>query len=200
MATGTFIVLEGPDGSGTTSHCKLLAERLTKEGKDVFLTAEPTTGPIGTFIRQQLSKEGNSVTSAALQLLFTADRAWHVEQVIQPALAEGKTVICERFSMSTVVYGEALGLDAAWLAAANDTFPKPDLLLVTLPDFETALRRINERATKDIMEEKIDLQRRLNDLYRSHATESGAIIIDTSGNMQEVAETIYQTFIGSRTL
>ncbi len=192
MNKGVFIVLEGPDGSGTTSQSKLLAERLQKEGHDVLLTAEPTTGPIGVFIRQQLSTSGNNVTAGALQLLFTADRAWHVDTVIEPALKEGKIVVCERFGISTVIYGEATGLDGTWLAEANGKFPKPDLLIVTLPDFDVAIQRINARKEKDIMEEKVELQRRIHDLYRQYAAEHPEWpLVDTTKTLEESAEEIY---------
>jgi len=193
MGNGVFIVLEGPDGSGTTSQSKLLAERLRKEGHDVLLTAEPTTGPIGVFIRNQLSVSGNSVTAGALQLLFTADRAWHVDTVIQPALDAGKVVVCERYGISTVIYGSATGLDGEWLAAANDKFLKPDLLIVTLPQFDIAIQRINARKEKDIMEEKVELQRRIHDLYRAFATAHPECpLVDTSSTLEQSAEEIYR--------
>lgn len=191
-------MLEGPDGSGTTSQSKLLAERLLKEGHDVLLTAEPTTGPIGVFIRNQLSTSGNSVTAGALQLLFTADRAWHVDTVIEPALKEGKIVIAERYSISTVIYGEATGIDGKWLEAANDKFLKPDLLIVTLPQFEIAIERINKRKEKDIMEEKVELQRRIHDLYRAYAAgHPECPLVDTSGTIEESAEEIYKKVIAA---
>lgn len=193
MQKGVFIVLEGPDGSGTTSQSKLLAERLQQEGHDVLLTAEPTTGPIGVFIRNQLSTSGNSVTAGALQLLFTADRAWHVDTVIEPALKEGKIVIAERYGISTVIYGEATGIDGKWLEAANDKFLKPDLLIVTLPQFDIAIERINKRKEKDIMEEKVELQRRIHDLYRAYAANHPECpLVDTSGTLEESAEHIYR--------
>jgi len=192
MTDGLFVVLEGPDGSGTTSQAKLLADRLASEGHDVLLTAEPTTGPIGVFIRNQLSTSGNSVTSAALQLLFTADRAWHVDTVIEPALKEGKIIIAERYSISTVFYGEALGLDAKWLEEANAKFRKPDLLIVTLPQFDIAIERINRRKEKDIMEEKVELQRRIHASYRKYADEHPeSPLVDTSGTLEQSAEEIY---------
>lgn len=197
MNKGVFIVMEGPDGSGTTSQSKLLAERLTNEGHEVVLTAEPTTGPIGVFIRNQLSTAGNSVTAAALQLLFTADRAWHVDTVIQPALDAGKVVIAERYGMSTVFYGDATGLDAKWLEAANDKFLKPDLLIVTLPSFEVAIERINRRKERDIMEEKVELQRRIHTLYRQYTVDHPeSPLVDTSGSMEESAEEIYRHVMG----
>lgn len=192
MTRGVFIVMEGPDGSGTTSQSKILAERLTQEGHDVLLTAEPTTGPIGVFIRNQLSTAGNSVTAAALQLLFTADRAWHVDTVIQPALDAGKVVIAERYGISTVFYGDATGLDAKWLEAANDKFLKPDLLIVTLPSFDIAIDRINKRGGKDIMEEKVELQRRIHDLYRQYTVDHPeSPLVDTSGTIEESAAEIH---------
>ncbi len=154
-----LIILEGPDGSGTTTHSALLAETLRKEGRDVLLTCEPTDGPIGRFIRGELSKEKID-SPAALQLLFTADRAWHVDTVIRPALEAGKTVITDRFSLSTIVYGEALGIDKEWLESMNKkitdiynaknsspSFAPSDISSAGDPELVEGRRRIDQYAT-----------------------------------------------------
>ena len=86
--TGKFIVFEGPDGSGTSYHSRMLAQTLRNEGKNVLLTAEPTSGPIGTLIRTTL-KEGDGFPAESLQLLFCADRAWH-QREIRSALERGE--------------------------------------------------------------------------------------------------------------
>ena len=114
---GFFIVLEGPDGAGTTTHAKLLAERLESEGHEVVLTMEPTEGEYGKKVREALCGGGvarYAPTPEEIQQLFCADRAEHVTQVIQPALRAGKIVICDRFLDSTIVYqGFGLGIDIA---------------------------------------------------------------------------------------
>ncbi len=94
----SFIVLEGPDGGGTTTHSARLAQHLRAAGTDVLLTAEPSDGSIGTHISSILD-EHRPMPADALQLLFCADRAQHLAQVIEPALREGKTVICDRYAL-----------------------------------------------------------------------------------------------------
>ena len=184
-----YIVLEGPDGSGTTSHLKLLAEKLRAEGKTVTVTAEPTDGPIGRLIRQQIN-EHTGMPAAALQLLYTADRAQHMEEVVKPALARGEWVLSDRNYLSTLAYGDALGLDRHWLARANAPFPKPDLLILALPPFAVCAERLAGRGKRDAMEED-SLQGRVHKAYRTMADEHGDwFIVDTSGPMEQTAQAI----------
>jgi len=130
---GQFIVLEGPDGSGTTTHAQLLADRLQKEGKNVIHTCEPTRGPIGTFIRSQLKER--TMPPDALQLLFTADRAWHIENELLLGIEENKTIVCDRYSLSTIVYADALELDPQYFVDVNKMFMQPDIQILLLPPF-----------------------------------------------------------------
>ena len=193
---GTFIVLEGPDGSGTTTHAALLAEKLRATGRDVLLTAEPTTSPIGLFIREQL-KQKTIESPSALQLLFCADRAWHIENVIKPALAKGKTVISDRYVISTLVYGEALGLDAEWLLKVNTPFIEPDILIIALPGFRACVDRIKLRKTLDVFE-NMPFQRKIFDIYERITEEDpDARRIDTSGSTESVASAVY-AFVKSK--
>jgi dTMP kinase len=180
---GRFIVLEGPDGSGTTTHAALLAEYFTKKGEDVLLTCEPTKGPIGAFIREQLATK--TMTPEALQLLFTADRAWHVEHDIAPALHDGKTIICDRYWLSTVVYAAALGINPAPFEAYNKTFPTPDAQLVLIPTYSIGMERIGKRDTRDMLEGD-SFQSKVYDQYRRIAQAQNLTVIDTSGPKADV--------------
>ncbi len=187
--TGRFIVLEGPDGSGTTTQCEFLAEKLKAEGHEVLLTAEPTSGDIGTSIRQWL-KTG-TLSPDALQLLFTADRAEHVEKVIRPALLAGKVVICDRYIPSTVLYGVSQGLNAEWLEAVNSLFIRPDVMIFALPPLELCLKRIAKREQKDFFETE-HVQRKLHILYHAYAESHPDIrIIDTSAAKEETATLVH---------
>lgn len=189
ILSSMFIVLEGPDGSGTTLHSKLLAEKFVAEGHQVVLTAEPTDGSIGSWIRQELSK--GSLPASALQLLFCADRAEHVEKVIKPALAEGKVVISDRYTLSTIAYGETFGVDPQWLKKVNEGFPKPDLTLLALPPISVCIERLNRRETRDIFEQE-DLQLKIHTAYKALAQEDASIkIVDTSGEKNVSATEIW---------
>jgi dTMP kinase len=188
---GTFIVLEGPDGSGTTTHSSLLADYLKSKGEDVLLTAEPTDSAIGKFIRAELKKKTID-SPQALQLLFCADRAQHIETVIKPALAAGKTVISDRYVISTLVYGEALGLDPEWLLRVNTPFLEPDTVIIALPPFETCMERIGKREQLDVFENN-SFQRKVYDLYERIGEEDPDVhLVDTSGGKEVVAEMIRQ--------
>lgn len=185
---GRFIVLEGPDGAGTTSHTKALAEHLRNRGLDVLQTFEATDGPIGTFIREKLRSGG--MAGNAIQLLFTADRAWHEREVILPALERGQIVVCDRYSLSTVLYGTAQGEDRHWLEAMNRVFVQPDLQLLALPPLETCMERLGIRE-KDSFESDDSLQTRVYRLYEGEALVMPRIdVFDTSKDFAETASRI----------
>ncbi len=189
-----FIVLEGPDGAGTTLHSKLLAEKLVSEGKKVILTAEPTDGSIGTWIRSELSK--GSLPASALQLLFCADRAEHVQKVIEPALQEGTFVISDRYTLSTIAYGEIFGVDREWLKGINQAFRKPDLTILALPPISVCIERLNRREKRDMFE-KEELQQKIHSAYKTLAAEDPSIkVIDTSGDKAAGAGMIWEVVRG----
>lgn len=190
---GTFIVLEGPDGSGTTKHTQLLAERMRKEGYDIVLTAEPTQSTIGKEIRSMLSSE-NMPPADAMQLLFCADRAQHVQEVIEPALQSGKVVICDRYALSTIIYGAAMGLSEKWLRDINSAFPMPDFTIITLPPSDVCMERLGKRDVQDQFENEL-FQRRIYEGYKT-VEDSTAIFVDTSGEKEEVSRYIWKQIKG----
>lgn len=183
-----FIVIEGPDGAGTSSHSKLLTERLKSAGKDVLHTFEATDGPIGTSIREFL--RNGKLPGSAIQTMFTADRAWHVETVIKPALEKGQIVLCDRYALSTVIYGTAQGVDSTWLQTMNDHFIQPDLMILLLPPLKVCFERLGLREM-DTFEANDSLQKRVYDLYTEQAAKMDpANVFDTSGNFEDVAAAI----------
>lgn len=104
MCMGKFITFEGGDGSGKSTQLAATVEWLRTRGREVVQTFEPGDSPLGCELRRLLlSGEFVPVAEAEL-LLFLADRAQHVAQVIKPALAEGKWVVCDRYSDSTWAY------------------------------------------------------------------------------------------------
>ena len=100
-----FITLEGPEGSGKTSQIPALTDFIRQRGYDVIVTREPGGTSVGDQIREILMNLNNvSIVPRTEILLFQAARAQHVEEIILPALAEGKIVICDRFGDSTLAY------------------------------------------------------------------------------------------------
>ena len=188
---GRFIVLEGPDGAGTTKHSVLLEQRLKNEGAMVLGTFEPTDGPIGSAIRLDLLNH-HALSPLELQNRFCEDRAWHLREVILPALARGATVISDRYLHSTIAYGLALGIPRQELDLLNKDFIRPDRTLFLLPPFSVLQERMHRRDRTDVLE-KENLQRKVFDAYRMLAKEDPSIIVvDTSGPLEEVAERIHQ--------
>lgn len=190
VMSGKFIVFEGPDGSGKTLHSTLFAERLRKEGHDVLHTVEPTKGPIGKQIREFIAGDGG-VSHEVMQLLFSADRGWHLEKEVQPALQAGKTVVSDRYYYSTFMYGEAAGLSSDWLRLLNAYYPRPDYIVLALPSMEVCSNRIGGRASQEVFEKRA-FQERTYRLYEHMAREPGVIVIDTGGNKDEVAQEIWE--------
>jgi len=178
MIEGLFIVLEGVDGAGTTTHTKLLAEGLRERGLPVHPTREPSDGPIGVQIRQILT--GRVVVPGihgprppswtTMALLFAADRMDHVESSITPNLMDGVTVISDRYYHSSVAYQSITGggdRDAVqWVKELNRHARRPDLTIVLdVPD-EVSLRRRDSRSAGREMFDDNDLQRQLARFYR----------------------------------
>lgn len=159
-----FIVFEGIDGSGTTTQAKLLAENLAKNSVPVCLTAEPTNGEIGKFIRAALC--GKKVISPrTLQLLFFADREEHLQIAILPALKESKTVISDRYCLSTIAYAAFSGDEKLFVEIAKH-FPTPDLTIFLDLPVEIALQRIEQRNGKHEIFEKKELLETIGQAYR----------------------------------
>jgi len=115
MKKGLFITFEGLDGSGKTTQIKLLYDYLKEKGLDVVTAVEPGSTVIGRKIRKiLLDKDNHEMSYKAETFLFLASRAELVSKVISPALSKGRTVICDRFFDSTIVYqgiARGLGID-----------------------------------------------------------------------------------------
>lgn len=157
-----FITFEGSEGSGKTTQIKLLAEYLEAQGKSVIVTRQPGGTEIGTQIRQVLHDVNNkAMTSTAEILLYSADRAQHVEELINPALAEGTIVLCDRYTDSTFAYqgyGRGLDLDDLKMITQFATGGlKPDLSFFLYVDVEEGLRR---RQVGNLEMNRMDLQKK----------------------------------------
>jgi dTMP kinase len=144
---GKFIVIEGPDGCGKSTQARLLAEALRERGLDVLLCREPGGTEIGEKIRSVLSDPLNrKMTVQTELLLYMASRAQLVEEKIRPALEAGKTVVCDRFLLSSVVYQGIVGgfgeenVFAVARCAIGDL--KPDITVVLDLPVREAFKRL----------------------------------------------------------
>lgn len=129
--SGRYIILEGIDGTGKSSVAKLLAEALRAQGREVVLTSEPSDRPSGRLIRERLAERGLKMTAHEWLGLFVADRRIHIDEVVKPALEQGKDVIQDRSMYSTLVYQGEMGIpEAEILARHRGWHPAPDLLVI----------------------------------------------------------------------
>ncbi len=154
MKKGLFITFEGADGCGKTTQIKLLDEYLKKNGYSTLLTREPGAAGLGVKLREILLNYDGEVSPQAESFLFLADRAQHVDCIIKPAINEGKVILCDRHTDSTVAYqgyGRVLDLDRIYYLNNIATGGlKPDLTIVFDIDIETSMKRVGSQ--KDRME------------------------------------------------
>jgi dTMP kinase len=141
---GRFITLEGVDGAGKSTHLAFIAERLRQHGRKVLVTREPGGSELAERLRDILL--AHPMDAVAETLLMFAARSDHVARVIEPALAAGRWVLCDRFSEATVAYqGAGKGVPIALireLAHAAHPALQPDRTLVFDCSYEIARRRL----------------------------------------------------------
>lgn len=194
-----FIVLEGIDGSGTTTQANLLSKALFQKNITTFLTAEPTDRSIGKFIRTALSGE-RRFSPRALQLLFCADREEHLCKEILPALRKGETVLCDRYTISTIAYS-ALSGDMNFFSGISAFFPEPDLTIFLTISVENALKRIAQRSDqRDIFEqqEKLEIIAKEYDRQMERISEEKKLILDAMQSPEEIHQKIWNRIFSKK--
>ncbi len=152
---GKMIVFEGLDGSGITTQATLLRNYMLQKGTNVILTKEPTDGLIGGIIKACLRKEWKT-SPETLQFLFAADRSHHLAE-IETALKAGKTVICDRYILSTLAYG-TLDIDPKFLQQLNSKFRRPNITIIIDTHPKVCLERMKKsRPHLELFEEETKL-------------------------------------------
>jgi dTMP kinase len=190
---GLFITLEGGEGSGKSTLAGALASWLEERGYEVCLTREPGGTELGRLAVQQLLEGDRSPAPLAELLLFAADRAQHVHEVIAPALAAGKIVVCDRFADSTLAYqGFGRGLDIGLIRRLNDEATgglKPDLTLLLDLSPEAGLTR--EGAQLDVTgREPVEFHQRVREGFLALARQEPKrfVVIDATLTPEEVTK------------
>lgn len=140
---GILIAIEGIDGTGKSTQLRLLGDYLRRRGCEVVETREPTGGEYGQKIRELYVNRDKYTLEEELEL-FILDRKQHVEEVIVPGLAAGKTVLTDRYYFSTAAYQGAAGMDPVEVFDRNNFAPRPDLVILLTMPIEVSLRRIRE--------------------------------------------------------
>jgi dTMP kinase len=188
---GKFIVFEGLDGSGQSTQVSFLRDFLILKGIGVVATKEPTIdSDAGKKIRQILD-EKEKADPKILQELFVQDRQEHLDNVIFPALKEGKFVISDRYFFSTFAFGASDGLDLEWLIKMNDNFLLPDQTFILNTSPETCVRRIEQRGIPVTLFEK---KEKLSRVWKTYAIMpdrfENTLIIDGEGTKDEVFKNV----------
>jgi len=200
-----FITLEGPEGSGKSTQIKRLAKRLEEMGYSVITTREPGGTPIGDQIRQVLVRMENKELHPRTEiLLFLAARAQLVEQVIKPALQDGKIILCDRYGDSTLAYqGYGHGLDLEQLRRMLDFATdhlKPDLTILLDLDVKTGLMRKKAEDEWNRLDAYEALfHERVRDGYLQLAREEPERwrIVDASQAIDAVQEDLFRIILGA---
>jgi len=198
-----FITFEGIEGSGKTTQIRLLAERLSGAGRSVVATREPGGCPIADAIRQILLHPGNNaLVPRAELLLYAAARAQHVDEIIQPALREGKIVLCDRFTDATTAYqGYGRSLDLEMIDRLNRLATDglfPDLTILLDMSAEEGLRRAKRRNVEQDLgdedrfeQESLSFHRRVRQGYLALASrEKHFQRVNAEGTTTEVSARI----------
>ena len=192
LKKGCLIVFEGIDGTGKSTQLQLLNKHLSASGLDVVSTKEPTEGVYGRKIRA-LYNNRHGVTLEEELGLFIKDRQDHVHTLIDPALAEKKVILCDRYYLSTIAYQGAAGSDIEAIARMNNFAPEPDLALLFELDPEISIKRITQKRGDS-----------LNDFEQQESLKRVATIFENMNfpyirriNSRQTIEKVHQDVIGA---
>jgi len=187
---GKFIVFDSLDGSGQSTQAKLLAEALKKVGKKTHITKEPTSYLIGGLIKSQLTHDWRS-SQVCLQLLFCADRAYHLEKEIVPLLKRGINVISDRYFFSTLAYGNLEIKDLDWLIKINEKFLLPDITFFLKVSPKVCLQRIKKDRFEVTLFEKEKILKKVWQNYEKLVKKFPNIfVIDGERSIEKIAKEI----------
>ena len=193
-ARGLFITVEGVEGVGKSTNMAFLEKRLRERGVDLVVTREPGGTPLGEDLRQVLlTPRDETVAPLAELLMIFAARAQHLELVIQPALAAGRWVLCDRFTDATYAYQSGgRGLEASLVRSLEHLVQgdlRPDYTLLLDAPPEVGLARLAQRGAADRFErEALAFFQRVRDTYLRLARESSGRyhIVDAAQSLPEV--------------
>jgi dTMP kinase len=209
---GLFITFEGSEGCGKTTHSKLVYDSLVSEGIDCVFTREPGGTKLGEGIRALLLHSDDVGISDASELfLFEAARAQVIEEVIRPALEEGRIVLCDRFYDATLAYqGYGAGLPIKMIKTLNKMVSGkivPDLTILFDIDTETGLDRASSKGIDRMEKKDISYHKRVRMGYLKLAKDQprrfkvikvNATIEETQGKVLKEIGDVIQRYKRSR--
>lgn len=177
-----FVAVEGIDGAGKSTAISRLAQLLPR----VYVTAEPSRGPIGRLIKEWALR-GGSVDPHVDALLFAADRIEHYRREVEPRLREGYIVVTERYIESSLAYQVAAGVAPDFVACINSAVPRPHLTVILDLPPEVAVARLAARTHSEKFE-RLEFLRRVREIYLARARERGYPVLDATEPPEEVAK------------
>ena len=187
-------MFEGLDQSGKQTQAEMLRDRLKQEGRKARLVSFPDYGTsIGEEIARALQGE-RDYGPDVMQLLYVANR-YERKPDLQRWLDGGLTLVCDRYLASTIAYGEAQGLDPAWLAEIQRFLPPASLTVMLDIVPETAVQR--KAVDRDRYERDLAMLGRVRESYRRQATAGGWVVIDGERSKTQVADDVF-TAVASR--
>lgn len=198
VTTGQFITIEGTEGVGKSTNMAFIEDWLKKAGKELVITREPGGTVLGEKLRTVLldAKEQSMSDDTELLLMFAA-RAQHLHEVIKPALASGKWVLCDRFTDATYAYqGGGRGIEMSRIEQLEQWVQgdlRPDLTLILDLPVNVGLERAGKRSAPDRFElEKHDFFNKVRDTYLSRAAAQPERyqLIDASPSINDVQQSI----------
>ena len=186
---GILIVFEGTDGTGKSTQLALLNRYLLDKGYPALITREPTEGQYGKKIRSLYMHRCSCSREEELEL-FLADRREHVEQLLAPALAQGKIILCDRYFLSTAAYQGTRGFDPETILRMNHFAPDPDLALLFQASVDTGLNRITSGRGEELNDfEQKDSLKQVATIFSS-IKRSYIQLIDANGSIDEVHQQV----------
>lgn len=189
---GIFIVLDGIDGCGSTTHSRILAEHLKVQGHKVHLTHEPTDFDIGILIRKYLKDK--SIPPYTDALLFAADRALHYHNEIKKKLDEGYIVISDRYIESSIVYQsvQSSEITIKWVKTINKFVKKPDITIILDVDPKISLSRKHDINLEKF--EDIYFLNKVREIFLKRAEDEHYFVI-TSDDIIEIVQDQVQNIV-----
>jgi len=179
-----LINLEGIDGCGKSTQCKLLMEKFQKENENVVILKEPTDGKYGQKLWEMLKGQREATTEEILDL-FVKDRREHVDEKIKPALDNGKIVLMDRYYYSTIAYQAAAGIDVERIRKDNEFAPKPDIVLIFDLPVDLAMERVRGHSVADAFEKEEHLEK-VRKAYLNLENDPLVRIIDSTRTPEDI--------------
>jgi dTMP kinase len=195
-SSGILISVEGIDGAGKSTLVKLLHKKMVQDKLDVIVTKEPGGSKLGKYLRQLLHAQQLPICSKAEYLLFAADRAQHMSELVLPALAEGKLVLSDRMADSSLAYQAfARGLDQEVIRFVNQwamEHQEPDLIVFLDISVDIAFERISKRGAISSFEQEVSFLEKVRAGFLNiFASKKQVITIDGSLEQNLLFETAY---------